>query len=101
MNSYRKNCDRKSCYTHICKAIQHAYLLMDQMALVKYPKVVYWCDKHSGYHVGGDRSMTPEARKVYESAAWSRGRELRLRSGLNDCPQEDPIVESTNRSGGI
>ena len=82
LDSYEKSCDTKAgWYTHICKAIQHADSLMDQRTLMKYPEVAYWCKKHRVYHVGRNRFMKPEVRAVYEPAAWSRGRELRLREG--------------------
>ena len=82
MVSYEKNCDTKvGWYTHICKAIQHADSLMDQITLMKYPEVAYWCKKHRVYHVGRDKFMRPEVRAVYEPASWSRGRDMRLEKG--------------------
>ena len=82
MVSYEKSCDTKvGWYTHFCKAIQHADSLMDQRTLMKYPEVAYWCEKHRVYHVGRNRFMKSDVRAVYEPAAWSRGRDLRLSEG--------------------
>ena len=79
LDSYEKRCDTKvGQYMQICKAIQHADLLMDKTTLMKYPEVAYWCKKHRVYHVGRDRFMKPAVRAVYEPAAWARGRQLRL-----------------------
>ena len=78
--SYKKSCDTKTgWYTHICKAIQHADSLMDQIALMEHPEVAYWCKKHRIYHVGRDRFMNPGVRAVYEPSSWVRGRKMRLR----------------------
>ena len=90
-DSPKNNCDTKlGWYTHICQAIKHADSLMDRITLMKYPEAVYWCGIHRVYHVGRNRFMTPEVRVVYERAAWSRGREMRLRmggiSGFVGCP---------------
>ena len=79
-NLYKKTCDTKSgWYTHICRAIKHGDLLMDKTTLMRDPERAYWCKKHSVYHVGRDRRMTAQVRAVYEPAAWTRGRELRMR----------------------
>ena len=77
--SYEKSCDTKAgWYPRICDAIHHADLLMDQITLMEHPTRAYWCEKHRVYHVGRNRFMKPEVRSVYEPAAWSRGREMRL-----------------------
>ena len=80
MGSYEKSCDTKAgWYPRVCDAIHHADSLMDQITLMKYPEVAYWCTKHRVYHVGRNKFMKPDVRSVYEPASWSRGRDRRLR----------------------
>ena len=97
MDSYEKSCDTKiGWYPRICDAIHHADSLMDQITLMKYPEVAYWCEKHRVYHVGRNRFIKPEVRAVYEPAAWARGRELRLKKS------EEALTRATRcASSGI
>jgi hypothetical protein len=78
LDSYEKNCDTKVGHQRVCEAIHHADRLMDQITLMKYPEVSYWCQWHRLYHVGRNRLIKSEVRSVYEPASRARGRERRL-----------------------
>ena len=98
MASSERSCSTKvGQYTHFCKAIQHADLLMDKTTLMKHPEAAYWCEKHRVYHVGRNRFMKPEVRAVYEPTAWARGRELRLK-GFSIVEEVEAFVWKVKRS---
>ena len=56
----KKRCAGKVRYRRFCKGVRAADQYNQQMALVSYPMVCYWCSAHHCFHKGHDTYMSAD-----------------------------------------